>query len=316
MPEDAAERLDAAVAYARRHLRDNLALFDDSGHAQGFAAVVAILIWRAERLLARESRIGEGLRLRAGGRIGDTELYARIHRLGTELDAILLAAAATEHDAAVAAQDVALARRALGLMDPGSLDDARVEPALWLCWERLDAAHERLAGAFARAAVAIDPGLRLATLGEIEALADGADADGLDVSGLLRLAAVCEVSEDVQAALAEARALYIGRVCHTGQRGRPEKERGRRLAAQLLGVAEAFGLARYAARGSAVDAVITALEHCDGAKDEASQAVIAEVPRSRDVIERRLLQDLAEDPGLAAAHADGLRIAERLISEG
>lgn len=314
---DARGRLGAAIAYAEQHLAEKQAIYGGGGYSAGFAAVVAILIWRLERLLAREARLGSGLRLKAGGRIGDAELRARVQRLGVELEAIReAAAAATEPDADVAAQDVARARRELDLMESGALDGAHAELALSLCWEHLDAAHARIAGAFERAAVAIDPGLRLATLGEIEALADGANADGLDVTGLLRLAALCEVADDVQAALAEARALYVGRFARTGRRGRPEQERGRRLAAHLLGLAEALGLARFDSRGSAVDAVIAALEHCDRAGNAAAHAILAEVPRSRDVIERRLLRDLPRDPILAAAYADGQRIAAHLLPEG
>lgn len=130
------------------------------------------------------------------------------------------------------------------------------------------------------------------------------------------------VEDDIRAAWSELRRDATGHLGVAPQRGRPAKRRGQEIGAQLLGLAEGYGLpartnmepkGRKPGAGSAVEAIQQAVARTPTPSDATAAAILDQSPTKYDAI-ANLSKRLLKDEQLARLHQAKFKVAQRELN--
>jgi hypothetical protein len=150
---------------------------------------------------------------------------------------------------------------------------------------------------------------------------------GCTDNAIEELATFQGIYDDLLNARTEVRALVAGRFGSAPRRGAPEKRRGREIAAELLGVAQAYGLKLTrnvepdpaTPLHSCADAVVQALSEIENQPpDPVAKKLLSEMPREWPAIVKLVEQsrkDTAAGKRLAARISEGRTRFERKLHE-
>lgn len=297
---------------------------------QRFLSIVEILTARARHLLEREERIGSTMRLIGKTRIGDDELRARIQRLRVSIRTLLkdFNKYWTEGGNHVRAAEVfpslTKAESCLSFDRLSSLLEADIETRLLNLCEALDIIMLQSEVAMKEAMSALsDPALKLLTPAELAALEELTieeltaleEFPKTDHNVNQKITILTSLNDSVAQCRSETRAIIAGRFQAGKARGAPEKLRGQRLAIQLLGMSEAFGLFNsrdHHGHKSGIDAVILALQPLANHTNKAALVILKEVPKTHDAFARHLLPKARTNEWLLSEWRLGRALGERM----
>ena len=261
-----------------------------------FDEIVDALEVRARHLLGHQDRIGSTIPLTGKARIADDELRVRFTRLRSELETLRRALV----DFVKHRPDFVNGENLLPWMVSietalqtrlfSELREDEVETRIRKVLTGLDAILSELHAAERLATELTEPALLQLTPEEISSYTDAASNDAPEemLSSLYPpeiiewIIALVRVQDTARRCASETKAILAGRFQYSEGPGRPEKLRGGRLAAELLGFAMGLGL--KATRGSnsppqsGADAVIAALNRCKDVNSEAARTILGETP--------------------------------------
>ena len=263
-----------------------------------FDEIVDALEVRARHLLGHQDRIGSTIPLTGKARIGDDELRVRFTRLRSELETLrrtLLDFVKHRPDFLngenllpwMVSVETALQTRLFS-----ELKEDEVETRLRKVITGLDAILSALHAAERFATELTEPALLQLTAEEISLYTDAASNEATEemLSPLYPpeiiewIIALVRVQDMTRRCASETKAILAGRFQYSEGRGRPEKVRGGKLAAELLGFSKGLGL--EGTRGSnsphqsGADAVIAALKRCKDVNGEAARTILRETPQT------------------------------------
>lgn len=295
---------------------------DDDRATVDFDQVVAVLERRARLVVARWAELGTNhLRITGGGRIADGELRDRFTRLRGSVEQLAIRIGRELAGTPSVATIFKQVCEALAFKTFSTLPEPQVEARLEDAWAALLDAMAKVDACLAREAAPLGECLPQLTPDEFDGLAEAEAEDGRDPDPLRRIARMAALRDDIALMASEARGILSGRFHRIGGRGAPEKIRGRRLAAHLLGAAEGLGLRPSRNREptggrpgrSAADAVLAALRQCSDVTDPMAKAILAECPKEYMAMEKLLPACNEGSKGnalLIREHQDGkLRVA-------
>lgn len=298
-----------------------------------FSRITEIIQKRARHLLARETRLGSTMRLINKARIADDELRERIQRLKQEISR--LRQDCTEflknkfdfvelHEfwPLVVKLEALLNYKMLAFQKP-----RETQALLEQAWETLDEIVSYLEEALGKVGTQTDPVFSRLTPEELEAYFDTSSDEPDVVDGVATIgpehakaiASLLRLHDSTMRCTSETRAILAGRFDPPNGRGAPRQNRGKRLAAELLGIAEGIGL--KASRDheshyeSGIDAVLAALRDCEDITDPAARTILAEIPTTFDAFARQLPRDRCKDRILIGDRRLGRVLGPRLLHQ-
>lgn len=273
------------------------------------------------------------MRLINKARIGDDELRERIQRLKQEISRLRedgIAFYNSEVDfierhefwPLLVKLEAPLDIKLLALHKP-----RETQALLELTWETLDDVILYLAGALGKAGTLTDPVLTRLTPEELESFCEIYSEDPQVVDGVpaigpehaKAIASLLRLHDAATRCISETRAILAGRFDPPAGPGAPRQNRGKRLAAELLGIAE--GLELDASRDhdnhreSGIDAVLAALRCCEDTTDPAARTILAEIPKTFDAFARQLPRDRCKDKILIGDRRLGRVLGRRLLHQ-
>ena len=278
-----------------------------------FEKVLQVLKAQAEHLLAREARLGRGMRLIGKSRISDDELFGRFKRLREQGNALgkQITSFLSNHHEVVDKQEIwprlLEVETALTFVRFSNLANDDIKARLGQSWNAFDALWLRFDCALNAITRSNDTTLSLLTSEELKTLADMAgdelmkygNYETFSADAIKMMADLVELLDRIDGCASEARSILAGRFDPRDGSGRPVSFRGDRLSALLLGMAAAmlspnktkltFSRGRNGPPRSAADAVAQALSDCADVADPAARAVLDDAPKTYETIVRYLI---------------------------
>lgn len=283
-----------------------------------FMEIVCLIEKQARHCLVREANLGSATRLIDKGRIRDDELRERFERLVSYSELLKQNYGSFNKDYPLVVDVHEITRRLVEIETSLSYDlfsrltEKDIKVRLYRLWKAFDAIQQESVRAqqaaerqamcsmqpetpFETSALLSLTVTELQILAEIEPdeRAEVCDCKLPDTETLILISRLMGLFGLAEHCVPEGRMILAGRFGATRRRGRPDKYRGGRLGAHLLGFAEGLGLKQSRDHKSnpysGVDAVIMALKRCADVDDPVSRTVLEEVPKTFHAFARRLL---------------------------
>lgn len=298
-----------------------------------FEEIVGILEARARHLLQREARLGATSRFTGKARIGDDELRDRILRLKSLVASLTDDSIdyCTKNRDLIAYEEfwhlLAKLEAPLNFHRLAEQTPCETKARLEHLWQTLYEIALQLEGGLRNAGTLTDPALIQITPEELEALGEVMLEDPQVLNGLPAvdpelvnaIAQLLRLYDTTRRCISETRAVLAGRFDPSTGRGAPRQNRGKRHAAELLGMAEGLGL--DASRDhdnhceSGIDAVVAARRRCEDLSDPIARIILAEIPETFDAFARQLPRDRCKDRILIGNRRLGRVLGKRLLHQ-